>query len=128
MVCGSAGSGRATRRRHRAERQRLLDPGADEADFVVEPDAVLLLEAADLNPELALLHLEPLLELAAVTLELLLDLLLERTLLLLEELDVALDLPLQLNLLDLEQALLLLEFLLEELQGGKRHEGANAAQ
>ena len=82
----------------------------------------------NLNAELALLHLEPLLELAPVTLELLLDLLLERTLLLLEELDVPLDLPLQLNLLDLEQALLLLEFLFEELQGGKRHEGANAAQ
>ena len=81
-----------------------------------------------LNPELALLRLEPLFELPPVALELLLDLLLERTLLLLEELDVALDLALQLTLLDLEQTLLLLEFLFEELQGGKRHEGANAAQ
>src|SRR4051794_36662582 len=119
---------RAARRRHRAERQRFLDPGADETDFVVEPDAVLLLEATDLDAELALLHLEALLELAPVALELLLDLFLERTLLLLEDLDVPLDLPLQLNLLDLKQALLLLEFLFEELQGGKRHEGANAAQ
>jgi hypothetical protein len=52
---------------------------------------------------------------------LLLDLAFERALFLLEQLNVTLDLALQLTLLDLEQTLLLLEFLFEELQGGKRH-------
>jgi len=41
---------------------------------------------------------------------------------LLEDLDVAPYLALQLTLLDLEQTLLLLEFLFEELKSWKRHE------
>ena len=44
---------RLARRRHRADRERLLDPGADEADFVVEPDAVLPLEAAKVRLDVA---------------------------------------------------------------------------
>src|SRR5262249_58503141 len=79
-------------RRHRTERQRLLDPGADEPDFVVEADAVLLFEATDPGLDLLFLRLEPLLESPAVILELLLELALERALLLLPQLNVAVGL------------------------------------
>src|ERR1041385_2455097 len=44
---------RLARRRDRADRQRLLDPRADEADLVVEADAFLLLEAAQLRLDVA---------------------------------------------------------------------------
>ena len=40
------------RRRHRADGQRPLDPGADEAHLVVEPDAALALELPDLLVDL----------------------------------------------------------------------------
>src|SRR5262245_21876295 len=44
---------RLARRCNRADRERLLDPGADEADFVVEADTFLLLEAAELRLDIA---------------------------------------------------------------------------
>jgi hypothetical protein len=69
---------------HGAGRQRLLDPGADEAHFVVEANAVLLLEAADARLDLLFLGVELLLELSFVSLELMFDLSFERTLALLE--------------------------------------------
>src|SRR5262249_33734263 len=123
----SAGE-RPARRRHGAERQRLLDPGADEADFVVEADAVLLFEAADAGLDLLLLALQPLLESSAMVLELLLELALECVLLLLEQMNVPVDLPLELVPLELEQPPLLLEFPLETVQGWERHLGLNALQ
>jgi hypothetical protein len=127
IACHGAGE-RPAGRRHGAERQRLLDPGADETDFVVEADAVLLFEATDLRLDLLFLGLEPLLEFPAVVLELLLELALERALLLLEQLNVAADSPLELVPLQFEQPPLLLELLLEALQGWERHVGLNALQ
>src|SRR5262249_61976768 len=54
---------RTARGGHGAGRQRLFDPGADEAHFVVEANAVLLLEAADARLDLLFLRVELLLEL-----------------------------------------------------------------
>src|SRR5262249_55604170 len=119
---------RAAGGRHRPGGQRLLDPAADEAHLVVEADAVLLLEAPDLNLELLLMRFEFLLEPLPMRLKLPLDPLLNRAFLLLEQLDVKPDSSFQLALLQLEQPLLLLEFPFEELQGWKRHRGGNAKQ
>jgi hypothetical protein len=63
-----------------------------------------------------------------VGVELLLDLPLERALLLFKKLDVPLNLPAQLAFLQFKQAPLLFEFPLEELKGWERHVGVNAAQ
>ena len=52
----------------------------------------------------------------------------ERAFLLLEELNVPPDFPLELVPLQFEQPPLLLELLLEALQGWKRHVGLNALQ
>src|SRR5262249_34493414 len=104
---------RLARGRDRARGQRLLDPGAEEAD-VVELRAVLLrLEAADLGAELLLLLLDLLLE----TLDVRLEPLLERVLLLLEDRDLAINMAAELALLQDEQAALLFDFPLETLQG-----------
>src|SRR5262249_46469115 len=112
---------RPARRRHRAHRQRLLEPGADEADLVVEADAAPFLEAADADFNFFALRLEFLFELPALLFQLVLDLALERVLLPLEDFDVAPDLALPNALFHLEQALLFFEFSFQQLQGGKRH-------
>jgi hypothetical protein len=118
--CHGAGE-RAARRRDRAGRQRLFDPGADEADFVVEANAVPLLETANVDLELLLVGLKLLLEPAPVTLELLLDLSFESTLLAFEDLDMPLDFPSQSVRLQFEEALLFLELAFDELKGWERH-------
>ena len=61
-------------RRDGAHRQRLLDPGADEADFVVEADAVLLFEAAQARLDVTA---DALLDQAERALHLLLEMLLD---------------------------------------------------
>src|SRR6516162_1521137 len=119
---------RAARRSHGAGRQRLLDPAADEAHFVVETNAVLLLEAADARLDLLFLRVELLLELFYVRLELMFDLFFERALALLEQLDVLLDRSFERALSQFEEALLFFKFLLEQLQGWERHFGANATE
>jgi hypothetical protein len=114
---------RLARGRDRAGGQRLLHPGADEADFVVEADALLLFEAAEAGLELLLVGVELRLEAAAMILELLLDLALERALLALENLDVPPDLAPKRARLQLEDALLLFELALDDEEGWKRHLG-----
>ena len=90
----------------RAGRQRLFDPSPDEADLVVEANAVPLLETANVDLELLLVGLEPLLEPAPVTLELLLEPAFERAFLAFEDLEMPLDLAAQSVRLQLEEALL----------------------
>src|SRR5204862_2039733 len=52
VLCHGAGEGLA-RRCDGADRKRLLDPRTDEADLIVEADAVLLLEAAKMRLDVA---------------------------------------------------------------------------
>ncbi len=119
---GRHGAGeRLAGRRHGAERQRLLDPGADEADLVVEAEDLLLLEAPEVGLELLLLQLDLLLdplalefELLLLVFELLLDLALERALLELEEPDLLSDLAFDNVLLQPEKPDLLFETLFEK--------------
>ena len=80
-------------RRHRANAQRPLDPGANEPHLVVETDAPLLLELADL----------------------LLDALADAVALLLEKPNSLSDLALNDVLVDFEEAKLPPDFLLELL-------------
>src|SRR5262245_56065344 len=119
---------RPARRGYGAGRQRLLDPGADEAHLVVEANAVLLLEAADARLDLLFLRVELLLELLFVGFELKFDLSFERALALLEQLNVLLDRSFERALSQLEKALLFFKLLLEQLQGWERHLGANATE
>src|SRR5712671_4370615 len=65
-------------RRHRAHRQRLLDPGAEETKLVVDANPVLQLEATDVGFESFLLRIELLLNAQLVSVELLADALLLR--------------------------------------------------
>src|SRR6516165_6302748 len=114
---------RAARRSYGAGRQRLFDPGAEEAHVVVETNAVLLLEAADARLDLLFLRVELLLELFYVRLELMFDLFFERALALLEYLNVLLDRSFERALSQFKKALLPFKFLLEQLQGWERHLG-----
>src|SRR5258707_1378263 len=127
-IGGHGARERAARRGYGAGRERLLDPGTDEAHFVIETNAVLLLEAADARLDLLFLRVELLLELFFVRLELMFDLFFERALALLEQLDVLLDRFFERAPSQFEEALLLFKFLLEQLQGWERHFGANATE
>src|SRR5262249_15474784 len=95
--CHGAGEGPAGRR-DRAHRQWLLEPRADEAHVVVQGFDSLL--------DLLSLMLDPSLEFVLPALE---------------PLYMPLDLSLQRAFAQFENALLLFEFLLEDLESGKRH-------
>src|SRR5260370_20467384 len=73
-IGGHGARERAARRGYGAGRERLLDPGTDEAHFVIETNAVLLLEAADARLDLLFLRVGLLLELFFVPLALMVDL------------------------------------------------------
>ena len=83
------------RRRHRADGQRPLDPGADEAHLVIEPNAALALELPDL----------------------VFDLLADIVALLLEQPDVASDVALDNGLLQLEKPQLPLDLSVQMCAG-----------
>src|SRR5262249_45656498 len=87
----------AARRRHRADRQRLLDPAAEEPELVVDADALALLEAPEVQLELLLLGVEALAEALAMRIETLFDALTMSG-------DLAFDLAPQRAVLQLEQA------------------------
>jgi len=82
------------------DRARTLDPGPDEAHFVVEPNAPLELELPDLR----------------------FDLLADAIALLLEQPDLAFDLALDDVLSELQEAKLPLEFPFKLLQGRQLHD------
>src|SRR4029077_1529432 len=88
-----------SRRRHRADRQRPLDPGTDEAHLVIDPNAALALELPDL----------------------LFDLLADAAALLFEHADLAFDLALDDDLPDLQKPELALNPSFKFLQGRERH-------
>src|SRR5262249_18724029 len=104
----------AARRRHRADRQRLLDPGAEEAELVIDADAFPLLESPDGQVELLLLGVEALAETLAVGIEALFDALAVRG-------DLAFELAPKRAVLQLEQTDLPLNLPFENLQGLKGH-------
>ena len=124
---GRHGTGeRLAGRRHGADRQGLLHPGADEPDLVVEPEDLLLLEAPDLDLDLLLLRLEGLFELLLMRFELLFDPALQRALFQFEQSDLLFDLALKHTLLELEKPDVLFKLLFESHQRWKRHRGDNA--
>jgi len=87
------------RRRHRADAERPLDPGADEAHLVVEPDTAFALELPDLIFDFFA-------DIVAATLK---------------QPDVPSDVALDDSLLQLEEPQLPLDPLFECTQGRKRH-------
>src|SRR5262249_41810477 len=91
------------RRCHRPNGQRPLDPGADEAHLVVNPNAALALELPDL------------------IFDFLFDFLADIVAPLLEQPDVPPDVALDDSLLQLEEPQLPLDPLFESTQGRKRH-------
>src|SRR5207253_9790866 len=99
---------RLARRGHRADRERLLDPGAEKPDLIVEADAVPLFEAADLAFKLLSLRLELLFESSSMGLELQFELRLVG-------LDLLFDLSFEPTPFELEQADLPLDLLLKDL-------------
>src|SRR6202044_1686177 len=87
-------------RRHRADRQRPLDPGPDEVHFIVEPNAFIALELLD----------------RAV------DLFADAVALLLEQPELAPDLAFDDSFPDFQETKLPPDLLFELLQGRQRHE------
>src|SRR5262249_4567558 len=102
------------RRCDRADRERFLDPSAEETELVVDADALPLLEATDVQLELLLLGVEALAETLTMRIEALFDALAVSG-------DLAFDLAPECAVLQLEQTDLPLNLPFENLQGLKGH-------
>src|SRR5262249_6363352 len=124
-IAGHGARQRLARRRHRAHAERLLEPGLDEAHFVVEPDALLLFEQTDAKLDLALLRFEALFDLPLVGVDVAPELLLLGLARLLEAAVVALEFlfnpTFERVTPEFEQAKLLFDFLFEKVESLQWH-------